>query len=186
MKKPTVYALLAAALCLFGGLTAVYRAKHPGRLVPVTSYTEQKVSLLSGGTFQRLAEELNIPTDKRGSTVYAAAIEFSTPQLEKDGITAGFYFCDLSGKFARVYTDGSALVSPAEMSEHALSALEKTAPVYDETFALADLTDYGMPDYGELKVYIRRGDGIYIKTFPENGAPDALAEVLSGIDDALK
>ncbi|MBO4869648.1 MAG: hypothetical protein J5585_08045 [Clostridia bacterium] len=186
MKKNAIYVLIAAVIVVFGALTAVYQIRHPGRMIPVSKYTELKVSFLGGTNFHLLAEELQIPENKRGSTVYAAIIEYPTPQLEAEkGVTAGFYFFDLNGIYARVYTNAETITSSTDLSELALRSLQSAAALYDETYTLAENTDYGIPDYGCVKVYLRRGDGVYFRVFKDAEVPAAVSSILDEFGAAV-
>ena len=77
MKKPYIYAIILTALVIFAALAAAYQIKNPARIIPEQKYTETKAQLLTAN-YLPAAKELQIEENKRGSTVFAAAVEYPT------------------------------------------------------------------------------------------------------------
>ena len=180
MKKPFIYAAVLAALLIFGALAAAYQINHPGRIIPSKTYTEKKAEYLTAN-YRPTAEQLGIEDNKKGSTVYAAVIERSTPELEKTGgVTAIFDFIDITGKRDSVLSDGTPIGSKEMTEDEIKQAFEDLAALFDDGYKDAENTDYGIPDYGYVKVYLRRGDGVYYKLYEENALPDAVKQYISG------
>jgi hypothetical protein len=180
MKKPYIYAAAIAALLIFGALAAVYQINHPGRIIPSKYYTEKKAEYLTAN-YRPTAEQMGIEDSKKGSTVYAAMIEVSTPELEKTGsVTAMFDFIDITGKRDSVLSDGTSVL-PKEMTDEEIKqAFDSLAALFDDGYKAAENTDYGIPDYEYVKVYLRRGDGVYYKLYKEDALPEAVSDYLSG------
>ena len=180
MKKPYVYAAVLAALLIFGALTAAYQINHPGRLTPSKVYTERKAELLTAD-YRTTAEQFGIEDNKKGSTVYAAMMEISTPELEKTGgVTAMFEFIDITGKRDSVLSGGTSIAVKDMTAEEIKKAFEDISVLFDSEYKAAENTDYSIPDYGYVKVYLRRGDGVYYKLYEENALPEAVERYLSG------
>lgn len=180
MKKPYIYAAVLSMLLIFGALAAVYQVNHPGRIIPSKRYTEQKAEYLTAN-YRPTAEQLGIEDTKKGSTVYAAGIEICTPELEKTGgITALFEFIDITGKRDSILSSGTKIASKELNDDGIKAAFEGLAKLYDGEYKAAENTDYGIPDYGYVKVYIRRGDGVYYKLYEENALPEAVNSYISG------
>ena len=170
MKKPYIYAAVLSALLIFGALAAVYQINHPGRIIPSKVYTERKAELITKD-YRTAAEQLGIENNKRGSTVYAVMAEVSLPELEKEyGITSAFYFLDVEEKRAHVYSNGAEADTTQEKIV-LLGVTEAATEFFDDSFTLASNTDYGIPDYGYVKLYFRRGDGVYFKLYKEDEIP---------------
>lgn len=183
MKKSVIYALLAAALVILGALTAAYRIGNPDRLIPSNRYTELKARLLTAD-YRQAAEDLGIEDGKRGSYVYAVMIEYPTPELEKsEKITASFFFFDALNKYAHADSNGGENVAVRYPGDLVSGLTESAAKLFDDTFKPAENTDFGIPDYGAVKLYIRRGDGIYFRYYGENEVPPVLPQ---SFEEAVK
>lgn len=174
MKKTYIYAAVLSALLIFGALTAVYQINHPGRITPSGKYTKLKAGYLTAD-YSVAAEQLGLDKDKKARTPYAALIETSTPELEEgEKITAVFYFFDVEGKNVLAYSNGT----EAQATDIELDDVWK---LYDSEFKFAENTDYGIPDYGTVKVYLRVGDGVYFKNYSENELPDVIKQYLHSV-----
>ena len=180
MKKPYIYAVILSALLIFGALVAVYQINHPGRIVPSKTYTEKKAEYLTAN-YRSVAEQFGVEDNKKGSTVYAAMIEVSTPELEKTGgTTAMFDFIDMTGKRDSVLSDGTSIESKELTEDELKKAFEELSALFDDGYTETENTDYGIPDYGYVKVYLRRGDGVYYMIYKEDALPEAVQRYISG------
>ena len=183
MKKTSIYAVICAALLIFGALTAVYGIRHPGRIIPSPEYTKLKATYLTAN-YIPAAEELGIEKNKRGSTFYAAAIEFSTPELEKsEGVTAQLYFFDALNKYAHVKSNGVSRYTAKLEGTVSHDLTYKAAALFDASFTEAGDSDYGIPGYGQIKLYLRRGDGVYIKLYEADEFPAELIETIGALPE---
>ena len=184
MKKPYVYAMIIAALVLFAALATVYQMKNPGRMIPEQKYTEEKARLLTAN-YLPAAKELEIEENKRGSTVFAAAVEYPTKEREKsEGVTAEFYLFDLMNKYAHLLSSGDAEITARHKTDNPSTLTKKAAELYDDSFSEAGNSDYGIPDYGTVKLYIRRGDGVYYKVYDEKDFPSEITKLIYETDAA--
>ena len=173
MKKPHIYMVVVLALVVFCALAAVYQSANPGRLIPAKAYTEKKATYLTSD-YRDAAERLGIDKDKRGSTVYGVMAEVSLPALEeKYGITSAFYFTDVDGRRAHVYSNGA----EGNAKEELTGVTDSAAELFDDGFARASNSDYGIPERGYAKLYVHRGDGVYFKLYKENEIPESLSEL---------
>lgn len=180
MKKPYIYAAVLSVFAILVALAAAYQINHPGRIVPSKTYTEKKAEYLTAN-YRPVAEQLEIESSKKGSTVYAALIEVSTPELEKTGgITSTFCFIDITGKRYTVTSDGTDIEQAEKTKEELKSAFDGLAALYDDSYKAAENTDYGIPDYGYVKMYLRRGDGVYYKLYKEDALPETIQQYISG------
>ena len=178
MKKPFIYAIILSALAVFAALTVAYRMKNPDRIIPSPKYTEYKAQLLTA-SYTQAAKELEIEEDKLGSTVYACMAEYPTKELETtEGVTAEFRFFDLLNKYAHVKSNGYAVNSARFATDFPSEFTKAAAELFDDTFVSAGDSDYGIPDYGTVKLYIRRGDGVYYKVYNDNNLPAGLSELI--------
>ena len=175
MKKIHVYAVILAVLLAFAALAAVYQRAHPGRPTPEKTYTELKATYITAD-YRVTAEQMQIDKDKRGSYVYAALVEYPTPDLEKNGVSAELWFYDLNNRLEHVTSDGAAdpeVKAGADPSD----VTAGFAAMFDEGFKAADKTDYGIPEHGYVKLYLRRGDGVYFKIYEESAFPYKRADM---------
>lgn len=178
MKKTYIYAIILSALLIFSALAAAYQIKNPGRIIPDKKYTETKAQLLTAN-YLPAAKALEIEENKRGSTVFAAAVEYSTKEREKsEGVTAEFYFFDLLNKYAHLQSTGDNKQTERHKTDIPSELTGKAAALFDGTFSEADNPDYGIPDYNYVKLYIRRGDGVYYKIYEEKDFPAEITELL--------
>ena len=192
MKKSTIYMILAAVLVLFASLTVVYRTAHPDRLVPAQEYTELKARRLTGN-YIPAAEELDIDASRRGSSFYAVMIEYPTRELEKsEGVTARFIFLDVMNKCVCAKSSGASESSERLSGSIAYDTVQTASGYFGDGFAEATDQDYGIPDYGTVKLYLRRGDGVYFRSYPEAEFPSdifgghgSLAEFSSYIEELM-
>ena len=180
MKKPYIYAVILSALLIFGALAAAYQINHPGRIIPSKYYTEKKAEYLTSN-YRPAAEQLGIEDNKKGSTVYAAMIEISTPELEKTGgVTALFAFIDITFRCPVYLSNGDPPASMrALLDKEIKQAFDELSTLFDDEYKTAENTDYGIPDYGYVKVYLRRGDGVYYKLYKEDEQPEAVEKYMS-------
>ena len=185
MKKPYVYAIIIAAIVIFAALAFVYQIKNPGRIIPARNYTETKALLLTEN-YLPAAKELEIEENKRGSTVFAVAIEYPTKEREEsEGVTAEFYLFDLMNKYAHLLSTGEGQVIISRHATDIPSELtKKTAELYDDSFTEAGNSDYGIPAYDCVKLYIRRGDGVYYKVFDEKDFPSEITRLIKEAEAA--
>ena len=183
MKKPYIYALVLSALLIFGALAAAYQINHPGRIIPSKTYTEEKAEYLTSN-YRPAADQMGIEDNKKGSTVYAAMVEISTPELEQtDGITALFAFVDITLRWPVYLSSGDPPASIKALNDDEIKqAFEELAALFDDGYKEAENTDYGIPDYGYVKVYLRRGDGVYYKLYKEDEQPEAAEKYISGLN----
>ena len=189
MKKIYIYAIILSALVIFAALAAAYQIKNPGRIIPAQNYTKTKALLLTAN-YLPAAKELEIPENKRGSTVYAAAVEYPTKEREKtEGVTAEFYLFDLMNKYAHLYSTGDGATVIRHTTDVPSELTKKAASYFDDTFSEAGNSDYGIPDYDSVKLYIRRGDGVYYKIYKTADFPAEITEQLQKtavLDDNTK
>ena len=68
------------------------------------------------------------------------------------------------------------------VSETAKNAVEAVRGYFDETFSRAKKSSYDVPHDGEVKIYVRAGDGVFYKTYKTEDAPE---ELVSAYADAL-
>ena len=182
MKKPYIYAIILSLIAVFAALTVVYRANNPDRIIPSPKYTEYKAQLLTSN-YKSAAKELGIEDDKLGSTVYACMAEYPTKELEQtEGVTAEFRFFDLLNKYAHVKSSGIAYDSSRFATDYPSDFTKAASALFDDTFTAAEDSDYGIPDYGTVKLYIRRGDGVYYKVYGENDLPAEISELMRKFD----
>ena len=193
MKKPFVYAAIIAAIVIFAALTAVYQIRHPGRPIPSSDYTENKVKALLSD-YTSTADLLEISDEDRNTKVFAAMMEVSTPELEKSyGVTAAFYLVDINGAETVAYSNGSKGEPEDTDAELIQKVLDAAADLFDDSFKVAEDTDFNIPDYDHVRIYLRRGErtpfqkggGIYFKDFTEDELPqsikDHIAEKRAGV-----
>ena len=182
MKKPYIYAIVLSALLILGALAAAYQINHPGRIIPSKTYTEKKAEFLTSN-YRPTADQLGIEDNKKGSTIYAAMIEVSTPELEKSGVTALFAFVDITLRRPVYLSNGDPPASVrAFQDEEIMQTFDGLSALFDDGYAEAENTDYGIPDYGYVKVYLRRGDGVYYKLYKEDEQPEAVEKYISGLN----
>lgn len=182
MKKPFIYMAVIAALVVFGALAAVYQSKNPGRIIPAKAYTESKAKCLVTD-YRQAAERFGIDKDKRGSTVYAVMAECPTPELEKNGVTAVFFFTDIEGRRTHTFSDGSEVPAGSGEEKDTGELIAGAARCFDDTFTRASNSDYGAPDHGYVKLYVHRGDGVYFRLYKEDETPADLSELIETARD---
>lgn len=174
MKKPYIYALIAAALVIIGALAAVYQINNPGIMIPSKTYTETNVSKLDD--YRYIADQLGIDEKFRGSTVYAAAIEESRTDI---GMSV-YDYIDITGERYTILSNG-VQTEPKKLSEDEVKELfENLSALYGSDFVLTENTDYRVPDRDHVKVYIRRGDGVYYRLYDKKEMPDVVKQYLDG------
>ena len=174
MKKAHIYAVIAAAVLITGVLAAVYQINNPWVMIPSKTYTEKNVSKLND--FRALADQFSIDEKVRGSTVYAAAIEESRTDIRM----SVYDYVDMAGDRYTILSNGT-LTEPKKLSEDEVKELfENLADLYDSDFILIENTGYRVPDLDQVKVYLRRGDGVYYKLYDKNAMPDVVKQYLDG------
>ena len=142
---------------------------------------------------QNLAEELDIDASRRGSSFYAVMIEYPTHELEKsEGVTARFIFLDVMNKCVCAKSSGASESSERLPGSIAYDTVQTASGFFGDGFAEATDQDYGIPDYGTVKLYLRRGDGVYFRSYPEAEFPSdvfgghgGIAEFSSYIEELM-
>ena len=186
MRK--IYIALAVLFVLLVGLMIVYRIENPPQAVPVSEYTETKAELLLHNYLQQAEENGEEPLGPVAdrNTVYAVMVEMPMYGVDGSDVAAGFAFFDHYGACTRLLSDGSGFLqsgSDGELAETAKKAVADVMLIFDETFSKAKKADYAVPAGGEVKIYVRAGDGVYVKKY---AAEDAPAELLSAFAATMK
>ena len=176
MKK--IYIALAAVFVLLTALMIIYRITNPPQATPSAEYTRVKAELLLHN-YRQAAEDsgeevTGSPADH--SVIYAVMVE--TPLDGQDAV-ACFSFFDHYGTYIRLKSNNGDYVNVKDNEELARIAKQAVADVaecFDETYSRAKKSSYDVPYEGEIKIYVRAGDGVFCKTFKAEETPKELVD----------
>ena len=178
MKK--IYIALFAVFIALTALMIVYQINNPPEKTPTADYTRVKAQLLLHNYRQSAEEqsETDLQNVADHTVVYAVMIEVPLYSDETDAI-AEFVFFDYRGAYTYMqsdnggymnFTDGSPI---PDISKKAASDAKK---YFDGTYSRAKKSSYDVPHDGEIKIYVRAGDGVFYKTYKTEEAPAELIE----------
>ena len=184
MKK--IYIALAAVFAALTALMIIYRVTNPPKPSPTADYTRVKAELLLHNYRQSAEEnsEAELQNVADHSVIYAVMVETPVNEAGSD-VSAEFTFFDYLGGCTHMRSDNSGYFSVKNghpVSETAKSAVEAVRGYFDETFSRAKKSSYDVPHDGEVKIYVRAGDGVFYKTYKTEDAPE---ELVSAYADAL-
>ena len=185
MKK--IYIALAAVFAALVALMIIYRINNPPDNAPTADYTRVKAELLLHNYRQDEAQTGDGQTPPDHSKIYGVMIEQTFDKAD-GGAVAGFAFFDCFGVCTGMNSDNSgyARFSDEAFSELAGSVFAEAGGVYDDTFSRAKKSNYDVPHTGDVKIYVRAGDGVFYKTFKAEEAPQALVAALGAVRGAAE
>ncbi len=175
MKK--IYLALFAIFLALVALMIIYRINNPPDNAPTTDYTRVKAELLLHNYRQDEAQTGDDRDPPDHSRIYGVMIE-QTFEKADGGSVAGFVFFDCFGVCTGMNSDNSgyARFSDEAFSELAGSVFTEAGGIYDDTFSRAKKSNYDVPHTGDVKIYVRAGDGVFCKTFKAEETPKELVD----------
>ena len=184
MKK--IYIALFIIFIALVALMIVYQMTNPPAKTPTADYTRVKAQLLLHNYRQSAEEhsETDLQNVADHTVVYAVMVELPV-YGDETGAVAEFVFFDYRGAYTYMqsdnggymnYTDGSPI---PDISKKAVSDARK---YFDNTYSRAKKSSYDVPHDGEIKIYVRAGDGVFFRTYKTEEAP---AELIDAYNAAL-
>lgn len=188
MKK--IYIALAAVFVLLTALMIIYRITNPPQATPSAEYTRVKAELLLHNYRQSAEEnsEAELQNVADHSVVYAVMVELPLDE-GVSGAAAEFAFFDYLGACTRMRSDGSGRVNHnrgSTVSDIAEAAVQAARGCFDQTFSRAKKSSYDVPRAGEVKIYVRAGDGVFYKTYKTEEAPEELVAAYESAREAAQ
>ena len=174
MKK--IYIALFAVFLALVALMVIYRINNPPDNAPTADYTRVKAELLLHNYRQDEAQTGDGQSLPDHSKIYGVMIE-QTVEKADGGSAAGFVFFDCFGVCTAMNSDNSgyARFSDEAFAELSESVFAEANGIYDDTFSRAKKSNYDVPHTGDVRVYVRAGDGVFYKTFKAEETPQKLA-----------